>query len=215
MGVCKCNQLIDIVLPKWLCLLYPQFYCRIALVNIFMLEIRKVKILFVRSDLAIYGLYMRLRSLYLGLAFSMKNTPHFWKDKALQFCLLSVHTIVLSLLMVPLLVQTAGPPSPMESLITEALILSLMWGNHSNMPPPFLYLPKCMALRLRLPSPRERVTVQTLTHSSYLRDVSFSCGYYLEVMMESCFLGTRLGKQRTPHSCFFLSEAIPPFVLLY
>lgn len=27
---CKCNQLIGIVLLKWLCLLHPQFFSRIA-----------------------------------------------------------------------------------------------------------------------------------------------------------------------------------------
>lgn len=54
---CKCNQLIDILQLKWLCLLHPQFSSKIAIVNVFMLEIYKVKV-FVRLDLAIYGLYM-------------------------------------------------------------------------------------------------------------------------------------------------------------
>ena len=53
---CKCNQLIDTLQLKWLCLLHPQF-SRISLLNIFMLQIYKVKV-FVRSDLAIYGLYL-------------------------------------------------------------------------------------------------------------------------------------------------------------
>ena len=53
---CKYNQLIDTLQPKWLWLLHPQF-SRIALVIIFMLEIYKVKV-FVRSNLAIYGLYL-------------------------------------------------------------------------------------------------------------------------------------------------------------
>ena len=53
---CKYNQLIDTLQLKWLWLLHLQF-SRIALVIIFMLEIYKVNV-FVRSNLAIYGLYM-------------------------------------------------------------------------------------------------------------------------------------------------------------
>lgn len=53
----KCNQLIDTLQLKWLCLLHPQFSNRIALGNIFVLVIYKVKV-FVRSDCAIFGLYM-------------------------------------------------------------------------------------------------------------------------------------------------------------
>ena len=51
---CKYNQLIDTLQLKWLWLLHLQF-SRIALV--IMLEIYKVKV-FVRLNLAIYGLYL-------------------------------------------------------------------------------------------------------------------------------------------------------------
>lgn len=172
---CKCNQLIDTLQLKWLCLLHPQFSSTIVPVNNFILKIDKVQV-FVRSDLAIYGLYIGpfFLSSYLDLAFSAKSAPHPRKGEVPQFLLLSAPAVlVLSLQVMPPVVQTEGPCFPMECLITGVLILTnLGQGSHSKMPSSFLYLPKCITLRSRRENQdqhhHQRVTVQTFTDSSKL-----------------------------------------------
>lgn len=148
--------------------------------------------------------------LVLGLGFlQRKEIP--------QFFLLCAYTVMVpSLQVTPPVVQTAGPFSPMECLITGALLTNVGQGSHGKMPLLSLYLLKCIPLRFRRKNwdDHQGVTGHMCTDNKSLEMFALVVVVIWMSWVEGCIPDTRSGTRGPYPSCFFLKEALPSFVLL-